>query len=149
MLASDPNATIRITLEIDAEFTQPFSSGTPAVNVPSGNRLPGVPLYTVYGELIWRHAASGFHAAAEVRAAGKLYVNDQNSAFGDPYTIGNLRAGFEQKSGKWRLTEFARVDNITNRSYVGSVIIADSNQRFYEPSPTRNYLVGVNAQMRF
>jgi len=134
---------------LDAEFTQPFSSGTPAVNVPSGNRLPGVPLYNVYGEVIWRHAASGFHAAAEVRAAGKLYVNDQNSAFGDPYTIGNLRAGFEQKSGKWRLTEFARVDNITNRSYVGSVIIADSNQRFYEPSPTRNYLVGVNAQFRF
>ncbi len=84
-----------------------------------------------------------------MRAAGKLYVNDQNSAFGDPYTIGNLRAGFEQKSGKWRLTEFVRVDNITNRSYVGSVIIADSNQRFFEPSPTRNYLAGVSAQFRF
>jgi iron complex outermembrane receptor protein len=134
---------------LKAEFTQPFTSGTPAVSVVSGNRLPGVPLYTVYGELVWRHMATGFHAGAEVRAAGKMYVNDQNSAFADPYAVGNLRAGFEQRSGKWRLTEFARVDNITNRQYVGSVIIADSNQRFYEPSPTRNYLVGVNAQLRF
>jgi len=134
---------------LDAEFTLPYTSGTPSVQVPSGNRLPGVPLYTVYGEVVWRHAASGFHAAAEVRAAGKLYVNDQNSTFGDPYTIGNLRAGFEQKSGKVHLTEFVRVDNITNRSYVGSVIIADSNLRFFEPSPTRNYLAGISAQYRF
>ena len=103
-----------------------IADSTPPVAVVSGNRLPGVPLYTVYGELVWRHAASGFHAAAEVRAAGKLYVNDQNSAFANPYTIGNLRAGFEQNSRKWRVTEFVRADNITNRAYVGSVIIAFS-----------------------
>ncbi len=134
---------------LDAQFTLPFSSGTPAVRVPSGNRLPGVPLYMVYGELVWRHPASGFHAGAELRAAGKVYVNDVNSGFADPYTIGNLRAGFEQRGRKWRLTEFARVDNITNRQYVGSVIVADGNGRFYEPSPTRNYVVGINAQLRF
>ncbi len=134
---------------LNAGFSQPFTSGTPAVSVASGNRLPGVPLYTIYGEVVWRHATSGFHAAAEVRSSGKVYVNDQNSAFADPYTIGNMRAGFEQRSGKWRVTEFARIDNITNRQYVGSVIVADSNLRFYEPSPTRNYLVGVNAQLQF
>ena len=72
-----------------------------------------------------------------------------NSAFADPYTIANLKAGFEQRGKKWRLTEFARVDNITDRQYVGSVIVADSNNRFYEPSPGRNYLVGVNAQLSF
>ena len=65
---------------LKAEFTQPFTSGTPAVNVVSGNRLPGVPLYTVYGELVWRHMATGFHAGAEVRAAGKMYVNVHTAA---------------------------------------------------------------------
>lgn len=134
---------------LDAQFTQSFISGTPAVTVPAGNRLPGVPLYMVYGELVWRHAASGFHAGAELRANGKVYVNDANSAFADPYTIGNLRAGFEQRGKKWRLTEFARIDNITDRKYVGSVIIADSNNRFFEPSPERNYLVGLSAQLSF
>ena len=84
-----------------------------------------------------------------MHAAGKLYVNDQNSGFADPYTIGNLRAGFEQRGKKWRVTEFARVDNITNRQYVGSVIVADGNNRFYEPSPTRNYMAGINASYRF
>ena len=42
-----------------------------------------------------------------------------------------------------------RIDNITDRQYVGSVIIADSNNRFFEPSPGRNYLLGLNAQLSF
>lgn len=134
---------------LDAQFTQPFTSGTPAVTVSAGNKLPGVPAYALFGELIWRHAASGFHAGLELRANGKVYVNDVNSAYADPYTIGNLRAGFEQRGKRWRLTEFARVDNVTDRQYIGSVIVADGNGRFYEPAPGRNYLLGINAQLSF
>jgi len=134
---------------LQAEFTQPFASGSPPVSVSAGSKLPGVPVYSVWGEVIWRHAPTGFHAGVELRSNGRVYVNDVNSAFADPYTIANLKAGFEQRGKKWRLTEFARVDNITDRQYVGSVIVADSNNRFYEPSPGRNYLVGVNAQLSF
>jgi hypothetical protein len=32
----------------------------------------------VHGELVWRHAASGFHAGAEVHHAGRVYVNEAN-----------------------------------------------------------------------
>ena len=134
---------------LQAEFTQPFASGSPPVSVSAGSKLPGVPVYSVWGEVIWRHVPTGFHAGVELRSNGRVYVNDVNSAFADPYTIANLKAGFEQRGKKWRLTEFARVDNITDRQYVGSVIVADSNNRFYEPSPGRNYLVGVNAQLSF
>ncbi len=134
---------------LDARFTQPFTSGTPAVTVSSGNHLPGVPAYTLFGELIWRHAASGFHTGLEMRANGRVWVNDVNGAYADPYTIGNLRVGFEQRGKRWRLTEFARVDNVPARQYVGSVIVADGNGRFYEPAPGRNYLLGLNAQLNF
>ena len=144
---------------LDAQFTQPFTTSStncvttviPAggFTVPSGNKLPGVPGYTMFGELVWRHAASGFHAGAEVRASGKVYVSDLNCASAAPYTVANLRAGFEQRGKKWRLTEFARIDNVTDRQYIGSVIIADGSNRFYEPSPGRNYLLGMNAQLSF
>ncbi len=142
---------------LDARFTQPFTTNSTncvatvasLITVPTGNKLPGVPAYTMFGELVWRHAASGFHAGAEVRANGKVFVNDFNCASADPYTVANLRAGFEQRGKKWRLTEFARIDNITDRQYIGSVIIADGNNRFYEPSPGRNYLLGLNAQLSF
>jgi len=134
---------------LNAEFRDAFTSGASAVIIPAGNRLPGVPATTVYGEVVWRHAASGFHAAAEARHNGKIYVDDANSEFASAYTIANLRAGFEQRRKDWRFTEFVRVDNITDKQYVGSVIVAEANRRFYEPSPGRNWLVGISAELTF
>jgi iron complex outermembrane receptor protein len=134
---------------LDARFTEPFASGTPPLPVPAGSRLPGVPATTVYGELVWRHRASGFHAGAEVRHNGRIYVDDANSQSAASYTIANLRAGFEQRIRQWRLTEFVRVDNVADRRYIGSVIVAEANGRFYEPAPGRNWLAGVSAQVSF
>ena len=132
---------------LKARFTEPFTAG--GTSVRAGSRLPGVPASTLYGELVWRHAASGFHAAAEVRRNGRVYVDDANSDSAAGYTVGNLRAGFEQRVKQWRLSEFVRVDNVTDRQYIGSVIVADGNGRFFEPAPGRNWLVGVSAQVVF
>ena len=133
--------------KLRAEFTQDFVSG--GLPVAAGSRLAGVPDRTAYGELVWRHAATGFHAAGELRHAGRIYVNDRNTESTDAYTVGSVRVGFEQRGRQWRLTEFLRVDNVADRHYVGSVIVADSNGRFYEPAPGRNWLVGVSGSMRF
>ena len=140
-------ATVAYTL-LDAKFTEPFTSGGTEL-VPASNRLPGVPPYTLFGELLWRHAPSGFHAAIEGRRNGKVYVNDANSEFAPAYTVWNVRAGFEQRGKNWRLSEFVRVDNVTDRQYIGSVIVSEANGRFYEPAPERNFLVGISAELRF
>ena len=132
---------------IDARFSEAFSSGTPAVLIPSGNRLPGVPSMSVYGELVWRHAPSGFHAGAEIRHNGRVYVDDANTGSATSYTIANTRVGFEQRGRRWRLSEFLRVDNVTDKRYIGSVIVADGNGRFYEPAPERNWMLGVTAEL--
>ena len=130
-----------------ARFTEPFTVG--AGTVPAGNRLPGVPSNNLYGELVWRHAASGFHAGAEVRYTSKIFVDDQNSDAAESYTVANLRAGFDQRYKQWRFSEFVRVDNVTDRKYIGSVIVAEGNGRFFEPAPERNWLIGVSAQLTF
>ncbi len=52
-------------------------------------------------------------------------------------------------SGVWTLREFARVNNLADRNYVGSVIVGDTNGRFFEPAARRNYLIGVSANVRF
>jgi iron complex outermembrane receptor protein len=133
---------------LDARFEQPFTSGG-AAPVSAGNRLPGVPPYTLYGELVWRHAGSGFHAGLEGRRNGRVYVNDANSEFASSYTVWNIRAGFEQRARNWRFTEFVRVDNVTARRYIGSVIVSEANGRFYEPAPERTFMAGVNAELKF
>lgn len=132
---------------LNARFAQSFSSGAGTVN--AGNRLPGVPANTLYGELVWRHAASGFHAAIEGRHNAKVYTDDQNSEAASGYTVWNVRAGFEQRSGSWRFSEFLRVDNVDNRAYIGSVIVADANRRFYEPAPGRSVMIGAQATLQF
>ena len=134
---------------LDARFTEDFTSGTPPTVVPSGRKLPGVPARTVYAEVVWRHAATGFHAGAELRHVGKVYVDDANSDAAPAYTVGSLRAGIERPAGRWLLKGFARVDNVTDRHYAGSVIVAEARSRFFEPAPGRNWTAGFEASFAF
>ena len=131
---------------LDATFKDPFTPGTGGT-VAAGNRLPGVASNLFYGELVWRDATGGFHAGAELRHSGQVFVNDQNSEAAAAYTIGSLRAGLQQRGKGWRVSEFLRIDNITDRKYVGSVIVADGNGRFYEPSPGRSATLGVTLEL--
>lgn len=98
---------------------------------------------------MWRHPGTGFHGGVEVRRNGKVYVNDANSESAAAYAVWGLRAGFEQRGRRWRLSEFVRVDNVTDRRYIGSVIVAEANGRFYEPAPERNWLAGVTASFTY
>ena len=101
------------------------------------------------GEVVWRHAPSGFHAGVEGRYSGRIYVNDPNTEAAGSYAVWNLRAGLEQRGRHWRISEFVRVDNVTAREYIGSVIVSEGNLRYYEPAPTRNWTVGVQASLQF
>jgi iron complex outermembrane receptor protein len=134
---------------LDARYKDGFTSGTPAISVPAGNRLPGVAAHTLYLELLWRHAASGFHTGVEARRVGAVAVDDLNSESADAYTVTSARAGFMQRGKSWRISEFLRIDNLSDRRYAGSVIVADGNRRFYEPAPARNYLLGIEAAIAF
>jgi iron complex outermembrane receptor protein len=136
---------------LDAVFSQSFrtAAGAASVTVPSGNQLPGVPRDNLYGELRWGYAPLGFTAALEVLSKGKVAVNDQNSEFAAGWTIANVALVFAQQWPRLRLSEFVRVDNVFDKQYVGSVIVNEVNGRYYEPSPTRNWLVGIQASVLF
>jgi len=115
----------------------------------SGNRLPGVPQSAFWGEVTWRYAPLGFSTTLEGRYSAKVYADDANTAAAASYFVANWRAGFAQRVRGWRFAEFVRVDNLADRPYVGSVIVNQAAQRFFEPSPTRSYLVGVTASYAF
>src|SRR4029453_9128559 len=135
---------------LSAKFASDATAGVPPQPIPAGSRLPGLPQSNAYAELAWtRPDWYGFSAALEAQYAGKVYVNDRNTDAAPSYTIANVRAGFEQVTGVWTLREFARVNNIGDKDYVGSVIVGDTNGRFFEPSARRNYLIGVSANAKF
>jgi iron complex outermembrane receptor protein len=128
---------------VDARYRDDFSSGS------AGNTLPGVPRRTFYGEARWAPIGKSFSTAFELRYADRIYASDANTESAAPYSVVNWRIVFEQRASEWRVSEFVRVENLFDKQYVGSVIIGDTNQRFYEPAPRRNAIVGINAVSRF
>jgi iron complex outermembrane receptor protein len=133
---------------LNAEFTQGFTTGAPPLPVPPGSKLPGVPPAQAYGELAWTPGGyGGFNAAVEIQYVGKLYVNDRNTDAAPAYTITNVRAGLAQTVGRVALREFVRVNNVFDRKYAGSVIVGDTNGRFFESAPPRNWFVGLNVDV--
>jgi iron complex outermembrane receptor protein len=132
---------------LDAKFDSTFSSAGNTVN--SGNTIPGTYRQQIYGEVSWKYPELGFYTALETRYNSKVYVNDRNRDYSDSYTVVNLRAGFQQSVSNWKFSEFLRVENIADKDYIGSIRVNDTNNRFFEPSPGRNWMVGVNANYRF
>lgn len=118
--------------------------------VPAGSRLPGVPNASLYGELGWKDADGRLGAALETYASANAYPDDANRAHAAPgYAVLNARVQAAQELGQWHLKQFVRVNNLFDRSYVGSLIVGDSNQRYYEAAPGRNWVAGFSAQYRF
>ena len=127
-----------------ARFADAFASGTPAVVVPAGARLPGVPSQQAYGELAWRPGRSGFSVAIEAQYVDKLYVNERNSDAAPAYAVMNARIGHEWHQGATSVRSFVRLNNLFDRNYAGSVIVGDTNGRFFEPAPGRNWFAGID-----
>ncbi len=145
VLPANFDALVSWTL-LDARYVDPFTSGGP---VQAGSRLPGVPGSTLYGEVRWRYPAYGFSTALEARRNARVYVDDANSDAAEGYTVANLRFGFEQRGAGWQVAEYLRIDNVADRKYIGSVIVAEGNRRFFEPALPRSLSVIVSARREF
>jgi iron complex outermembrane recepter protein len=118
-------------------------------NVPVGNLIPGVPKQSLFADLAWTSANGGVQAGVEWRATSKVTVNDLNNESAPGYGTVAARISFNQKMGNWTLREFARVDNLLAKSYVGSVIVNQASAQYYEPSPGRTWLLGIVGSYKF
>ncbi|HQS64841.1 MAG TPA: TonB-dependent receptor, partial [Acidovorax defluvii] len=133
---------------LDARFAETFASGS--TTVAKGRRIPGTLNRSLFGEIVWQpRALPGFTAALETVVRGSMVVDDVNSDRTDAATLFNLRLGWEQKLGAWKLREYLRVDNLADKDYVGSVIANDGNKRFFEPAPGRQWGLGVTVTYAF
>jgi iron complex outermembrane receptor protein len=133
---------------LEARFVDGFGSG--ASSVAPGNRLPGTPGRRAFAELAWQPApAQGPFAAAALVHSGRLLVDDANTDASAAWTVLNLRVGWRQRLGRWRLSQVVHVENATDRAYVGSVIVNEANRRWFEPSPGRSWYAGVSAAYVF
>ena len=126
-------------------------SGPPPANfvqVAAGSLLPAVPRNSLYLGLTWEFVPLGFSTTLETVGRSAIYADDRNTAAAPGYWVANIRAGFKQETRHWRFSEYARIDNFANRAYVGSVIVNETNSRFFEPAPGRTAYLMFNAGLR-
>ncbi len=122
----------------------PSPCNQPANVVAAGTRLPGVPRQQLFAR--WQWQPGPWQWAAEVVAASDIGVNDLGSASAAGYGLLNLEMARQWATAHGPLRAFARVDNVLDQRYIGSVIVNDGNQRYYEPGPDRSVTVGLQWQ---
>ncbi|MDU7388606.1 TonB-dependent receptor PqqU [Atlantibacter hermannii] len=114
----------------------------------NGNRMPGIARNMGYASFGYQ-PEQGWYAGADVHYMGDIMADDENSAKAPSYIVAGLNTGYKFLYERWALDLFGRVDNLFDKGYVGSVIVNESNGRYYEPAPGRNYGVGMSVSYRF
>ena len=153
--------TVRTLLALtwlDAKYKDGFLTCTstpcvaPTVQVPAGNRIAGTAAKSAYAEVAWQALTSAIGStefAVEMRAQGNVPVNDLNSDFSSGVATYALRASQTVSIGAGKLELLARLDNVADRQYAGSVIVNDTNGRYFEPAAGRTVLVSARWKMGF
>lgn len=133
---------------LDATFDADIPNSDPKKVVHSGNNIPGVAKNQAYIAFGWQPEA-GFNAGVDVRYMDKIYVDDLNSDSAPSYTVTSVNIGYIWKNQDWKVRTYARIDNLFDENYVGSVIVNDGNSRFFEPADGLNWSAGLSLSKAF
>ncbi|MFN4368340.1 MAG: TonB-dependent receptor domain-containing protein [Acinetobacter sp.] len=136
---------------IDATFDAEIPAIGTVTAIAAGNYIPGIAKNQAFLSLGWK-PENGLHAGLDVRYSDKIYVNDLNSDTAPSYTVAGANVGYHWKMQDWAVNTFARVDNLFDKDYSGSVIVNESSRpegRYYEPAEGRNWSAGLSVTKEF
>ncbi len=136
---------------LDAFFGEAYA-GAGGAQVAAGKRLPGTARHVAQLALDYAPRAA-WQLGATLDISGKVFANDVNSEAAPGFAVVGLRAGYTfggqttaGASAAPRWQAWARLDNLLDRRYAGSLIVNDGNGRFFEPAAGRRIMVGLRAQ---
>ena len=153
-LSGDPHPNISYAFSanlIDARFRQGWDAiivrnGVAETRqVPAGHRIPGIPRVQGFARIDLHREDRTLALALETTGNAAIPVDDANSTSAP----GNVRHALALR---WRHPDesswhaFARIDNLLDRRYVGSVIVNEANGRSFEPAPGRSLTIGIGWQ---
>lgn len=143
----DLTATASYTY-LDATFDADIPALGNIAQIPSGNAIPGIAKNQAYASLAWQ-PSHGLYGGVDVHYMDKVYVNDTNSDAAPSYSVTSANVGYAWVMGDWKVNSFARVDNLFDKNYAGSVIVNDGNGRYFEPADGRNWSAGLRVIKQF
>ncbi|WP_213033141.1 TonB-dependent receptor family protein [Acinetobacter lactucae] len=143
----DLTATASYTY-LDATFDADIPALGNIAQISSGNTIPGIAKNQAYASLTWQ-PSHGLYGGVDVQYMDKVYVNDTNSDAAPSYSVTSANVGYAWVMGDWKVNSFARVDNLFDKNYAGSVIVNDGNGRYFEPADGRNWSAGLRVIKQF
>jgi iron complex outermembrane receptor protein len=143
----DLTATASYTY-LDATFDADIPASGSVAQIPSGNAIPGIAKNQAYASLAWQ-PTQGLYGGVDIQYMDKVYVNDTNSDAAPSYSVTSANIGYAWVMGDWKVNSFARVDNLFDKNYAGSVIVNDGNGRYFEPADGRNWSAGLRVIKQF
>lgn len=110
-----------------------------------GNTLPGV----ASSELQWQwhyqpHLAVPLQLSLQSHYRSKVYTDDENSVAAPAALRFNINIHSQQQIQHWQLRQWLSLSNLTNKQYVGAVVVNQANGRAFEPAAGREFAAGVS-----
>lgn len=135
---------------LSARVSEPYAvCGAPpctsaGLTVPAGARLPGVPARTLRLD-VHGPAGSAWQTGVTASARSRLWADERNTDAAAGHALLALWA-------RWRWDAAAtltlRVDNLTDRRHISSVIVNEANGRFFETGPGRTWSLQLQYRPR-
>ena len=108
----------------------------------SGNSVPSIPATTLAASIDFLIPA-GFYLRSNMIYTGSMFLNSGNTEKVEAFFNLDIRAGYALAMGKTLVDAFFGVQNVTNALYGWGNDINPFGGRFYNPSPTRNFQLGL------
>lgn len=111
------------------------------------SRLPGVAAqqaswrwqYQPFGNDQWQLSSTVYYRS-------KVFTDDQNRHSAPASTLLNVSSRWQWQQQQWRWQFWFTADNLTNRQYVGAVVVNQSSDRSFEPGLPRQLQAGLQWQ---
>jgi iron complex outermembrane receptor protein len=142
----DQGAVLRAALtHIDARFRE--TDGDP--RGIAGNRIPGVAptRLDVTVESPVGPSAFGVRLGADLRHTGSIPVDDEGGAEAPSATTLDVRATAGFGTGLGRVSPWIAVRNVSDETWVASVVPNAFGGRYFEPGPGRTFEAGLSLML--
>ncbi len=108
----------------------------------AGNLEPGAPPHRVFFGANYI-APFGLRSGATVRWVDRFTANNTNTVYNWSYAVVDLRFGYDGRWGGVDVRPFLGIDNLFDERYNSSIITNAFGGRYFEPSPDREFYVGL------
>lgn len=130
---------------LDARFSATWLDAT----YSDGNRLPGIAEQQAYGQLNWQPLPQPLQFNLVVDYRGDVVATDDNTVVAPSHALWHLAVQYEHASAQWTLAPWLKIHNVTDRDYVGSVVVNQGSGRAFEPGVGRELQAGIRITRRY